>query len=60
MCWPKIHYIILHSVTIVSYKLSAICIIAQLSTDSILHNNQKTLIVCGKYHVVHDVTILLS
>ena len=52
--------LILHSVTIGSYKLSATYIIAQLSVDSILDNNRKTLIVCDKYHLVDDVTILLS
>ena len=45
---------------IVSYQLPAAYIIAKLSADSILDNNQKTPIVCGKCHVVHDVTILLS
>ena len=48
------------SVCIVSYQLPAAYIIAKLSADSILDNNQKTPIVCGKCHVVHDVTILLS
>ena len=48
------------TVHIVSYKLSAEYIIAKLSVDSILDNNQKTPIVCAKCHVVHDVTILLS
>ena len=43
-----------------SYKLLVACIIAELSADSILDNNQKTLIVCGKCHVVHDMTNLLS
>ena len=46
--------------SIVSYQLPAAYIIAKLSADSILDNNQKTPIVCGKCHVVHDVTILLS
>ena len=32
--------------SIISYKLSVACIIARLSADSILDNNQKTLIVC--------------
>ena len=41
-------------------RLSAAYIIAKLSVDSILDNNQKTPIICGKYHMVHDVTILLS
>ena len=45
---------------IVSYKLSVAYIIAKLSGDSILDNNQKSPIVCGNCHVVHDVTILLS
>ena len=45
---------------IVSYKLPVAYIITKLSADSILDNNWKTPIVCSKYHVVHDVTILLS
>ena len=33
--------------SIISYKLSVACIIVRLLADSILDNNQKTLIVCG-------------
>ena len=39
---------------IVSENLSVAYIIAKLSVDSILDNNQKALIVCSKYQVVHD------
>ena len=46
--------------TTVSYKLSVACIITKLLVDSIRYNNRKTPIVCGKCHMVHDVTILLS
>ena len=45
---------------IISYKLSAACIITKLSVDSIQYNNRKTPIVCGKCHMVHEVTVLLS
>ena len=33
---------------------------AKQLVDSILGNNWKTPIVCGKCHVMHDVTVLLS
>ena len=49
-----------YKAVIVSYKLLVAYIIVKLSVDSIPDNNQKTLIVCSKCHVVHDVTILLS
>ena len=41
---------------IISYELSVAYIIAKLSVDSILDNNQKTPIVCSKCHVVHGFT----
>ena len=50
--------IMLHA--IISYQLSAAYIIAKLSVDSILDDDRKTPTVCGKFHLVHDVTILLS
>ena len=45
---------------IVSYKLLAACIITIILVDSILDNNRKTPIVCGKCHMVHDMANLLS
>ena len=50
--------IMLHA--IISYQLSAAYITAKLSVDSILDDDRKTPTVCGKFHLVHDVTILLS
>ena len=44
----------------VTYKLMAAYIIAKQLADNILDYNQKTLIVCGTCHMVHDATILLS
>ena len=51
-----------HYIAIISYKLSVAYIIVKLLAHSILDNNWKILIVCGKGHdhVVHDMTILLS
>ena len=46
--------------TIVPYELSAECIIVKLSAYSILDDNRKSPIDCGKCHVKHDVTILLT
>ena len=48
------------SLLFVSYKVLAEYIITKLSADSILDDNRKILIVCGKCHVVHDVAVLLS
>ena len=45
---------------IVSYKLPVAYIITKLSAYSVLDNYRKTLIVCGKCHIVDDMTILLS
>ena len=45
---------------IVPYELSAECIIVRLSAYSILDDNRKSPIDCGKCHVKHDVTVLLT
>ena len=50
----------MYSALVVTYKLLAAYIITKLSADSILDNNWKTLIVCGKCYMVHNVTIILS
>ena len=47
-------------VAIVPYELSAECIIVKLSAYSILDDNWKIPIDCGKCHVKHDVTVLLT
>ena len=47
-------------VCIVPYELSAECIIVKLSAYSILDDNRKSPIDCGKCHVKHDVTVLLT
>ena len=47
-------------VNIVSYKLSAAYFITKLSAEAIIDNDWKISIACGKFHVLHDVTILLS
>ena len=46
--------------TIVPYESSAECIIVKLSAYSIQDDNRKIPIDCGKCHVKHDVTILLT
>ena len=45
---------------IVPYELSAEYIINKLSAYSIRDDNRKIPIDCGKCHVKHDVTILLT
>ena len=45
---------------IVPYELSAEYIIDKLSAYSIRDDNRKIPIDCGKCHVKHDVTILLT
>ena len=45
---------------IVPYELSAEYIIDKLSTYGIQDDNRKIPIDCGKCHVKHDVTILLT
>ena len=45
---------------IVPYELSAECIIVKLSAYSIRDDNRKIPIDCGKCHVKHDVTVLLT
>ena len=47
-------------VTIVLYELSAEYIIVKLSTYSIRDDNRKIPTDCGKCHVKHDVTVLLT
>ena len=49
-----------HTVAIVPYELSAEYIIAKLLAYSIRDDNWKIPIDCGKCHVKHDVTILLT
>ena len=46
--------------SIVPYELSAECIIVKLSAYSILDDNRKIPIDCGKCHVKHDITVLLA
>ena len=46
--------------TIVPYELSAECIIVKLSAYSIRDDNRKIPIDCGKCHVKHDVSVLLT
>ena len=46
--------------SIVPYELSAEYIIDKLSAYSIRDDNRKIPIDCGKCHVKHDVTILLT
>ena len=46
--------------TIVSYELLAEYIIVKLSAYSIRDDNRKIPIDCGKCHVKHDVTVLLT
>ena len=50
----------LPSYSIVPYELSAECIIVKLSAYSIRDDNRKIPIDCGKCHVKHDVTVLLT
>ena len=51
---------IIISYTIVPYELSAEYIIVKLSAYSIRDDNRKIPIDCGKYHVKHDITVLLT
>ena len=51
---------LLTTVAIVPYELSAECIIVKLSAYSIRDDNRKIPIDCGKCHVKHDVTVLLT
>ena len=54
----KVHmYLYIHSV---SYELMAEYIIAKFSAYSIRNDNRKIPIDCGKCHMKHDVTILLT
>ena len=46
--------------TIVPYELSAEYIIVKLSAYSIRDDNRKIPIDCGKCHVKHDITVLLT
>ena len=55
--WPNIIEALSY---IVPYELSAECIIVKLSAYSILDDNRKIPIDCGKCHVKHDVTVLLT
>ena len=50
----------IYMVVIVPYELSAECIIVKLSAYSILDDNRKIPIDCGKCHVKNDVTVLLT
>ena len=50
-----------HTTTIsITFELSTVHVIAKLVADSILDNNCKIPMDCSKFHVTHDVTILLS
>ena len=49
-----------HVYSIVPYELSAEYIIAKLLAYSIRDDNRKIPIDCGKCHVKHDVTVLLT
>ena len=49
-----------HLPYIVLYELSAECNIVKLSAYSIRDDNRKIPIDCGKCHVKHDVTVLLT
>ena len=50
----------LATIHIVPYELSAEYIIVKLSAYSIRDDNRKIPIDCGKCHVKHDVTVLLT
>ena len=56
----RTHVAIVLLVYIVPYELSAEYIIDKLSAYSIRDDNRKIPIDCGKCHMKHDVTILLT
>ena len=61
ICYGMLVFNIYHcSISSVPYKLLAEYIIAKSSAYSIRDDNQKIPIDCGKYHVKHDITILLT